>query len=113
MPGHSALALMPYAARSRAAHWEKLMTAALAALYGGSVGDPIWPATDDRKQNEPRRWPRSCGTKACAACTHDIRLARSTASQSDGSIDQNGRPSLPDPTPTATTTWWHPPSSLT
>ena len=55
MPGHSALARMPCGARSRAAHWVKLITAALAALYGGSVGDPIWPATEDRKQKEPRR----------------------------------------------------------
>src|ERR1044071_8870328 len=46
IPGERALTRTPWGARSLAAHCTKLISPALAALYGGSVCEPIWPATD-------------------------------------------------------------------
>ena len=121
MPGQSVLTRTPNGARSLAAHWAKLMTAALAALYGGSVCEPIWPATDERKSidrddpaasldsypgpKSPR--PRVAGANAWATFTAPSRLTLITRSQSAGSSFQNGKPNLPDPAPTAKTTWSH------
>ncbi len=49
------------------------------------------------------------GANACATFTAPIKLIFSTGSQSAGSSFQNGKPNLPEPTPTAKTTWSHRP----
>src|SRR6516165_9530142 len=99
MPGHSALTRTPYGARSLAAHCAKLITAAFAALYGGSVCEPIWPATDERNKIErevlalspvsKRAASAMNGANACAKFTAPIRLTFSTGSQSEGFSFQN------------------------
>jgi general stress protein 26 len=50
------------------------MTAASAALQGGSVCDPIWPATKDKNNIVPLRASVRVGTNACAAWTTPRRL---------------------------------------
>ena len=96
-------------ARSLAAHWAKLITAAFAALYGGSVCDPICPATDESRSIERPEAVASppsaiAGANACATLTAPSRLTRITRSQSAGSSFQNGKPNFPEPAPTAKTT---------
>src|ERR1700685_3989846 len=49
MPGHTEFTRTPGGARSLPRHCAKLMVAAFAALYGGSVCEPIWPATEAMK----------------------------------------------------------------
>jgi hypothetical protein len=45
MPGQTVLTRTPFGERSFAKHCVKLMLASLEALDGGSVGEPICPAT--------------------------------------------------------------------
>ena len=66
MPGQSVLTRTPNGARSLAAHWAKLMIAAFDALYGGSVCEPICPATDARNSIVPDFASTSTGAKAWA-----------------------------------------------
>src|SRR5262245_40823806 len=101
IPGQRVLTRTPNGARSFAAHWAKLISAALLALYGGSVCEPIWPATRDRKSMDPDRASISAGAKACATFTAPTTLTFSTRGQSSGVRFQNGKPNFPEPTPTA------------
>src|SRR3982751_6636646 len=104
MPGHRALTRTPYGARSFAAHCAKLITAALLALYGGSVCEPICPATLARNSIVPDRAAISAGANACAVFAAPTTLTLSTRGQSSGVRFQNGNPNLPDPIATAKTT---------
>src|SRR4051812_42314109 len=101
MPGQIVFTRTPYAARSFAAHWAKLISAALAALYGGSVCEPIWPATEEMNVIVPPRCSASLGAKAWATFTAPSKLTASTRLQSVGARFQKGKPYLPEPTPAA------------
>jgi hypothetical protein len=80
------------------------MRPAFAALYGGSVCEPICPATDERKSIVPFFRSASLGANACATAAAPTRLTRKTRSQSATSSFQKGKPNLPEPTPTANAT---------
>ena len=110
MPGQSELTRTPNGARSFAAHCAKLISPAFEALYGGSVCEPIWPATEAMNRIVPVLASAIAGAKAWATFTAPIRLTRSTRSQSAGSRFQNGNPNFPEPTPAAWTTWSHRPN---
>jgi hypothetical protein len=79
------------------------MWAAFDALYGGSVCEPIWPATDARNTSVPR--PRSAipGATAWATFTIPRTFTRSTRGQSAGVRFVKGNPNLPEPTAAAWT----------
>src|SRR4051812_26618106 len=111
IPGQTVFTRTPRGARSLARHWAKLMLAALDALYGGSVCDPICPATDATNTIVPD--PRSAmpGATAWATWTMPMTLTRSTPGQSAGRRLVNGKPNLPDPTAAAWTKWLTGPSS--
>ena len=103
VPGEITFTRTPQGARSRAAHWAKLISPAFDALYGGSVCEPIWPATDEMKSIVPRLAATIAGANAWAAFTAPTRFTRSTGSQSAGVRFQNGKPNLPLPMPAAYT----------
>src|SRR5687767_14431039 len=105
MPGQIVFTRTLWGARSFAAHCAKLMTPALAALYGGSVCEPICPATDARNSSVASPEAINDGANACATWTEPKRFTASTRGQSSGSTFQKGKPNLPDPTPAAHTTW--------
>src|SRR5208337_3180685 len=75
------------------------------ATGGGSVCEPIWPATEEMNSSVPAPACTSMGANAWATCTAPMRLTRSTGSQSAGLRFQKGNPNLSEPTPTAKTTW--------
>src|SRR4051812_7437985 len=104
MPGQTVFTRTPCGARSFAMHWAKLMLAALLALYGGSVGEPICPAPDDRNTNVPRFASTIRGARAWATFTMPRTLTFSTRGQSAGVKLVNGKPNLPDPTAAQCTT---------
>src|SRR5437870_5131459 len=104
MPGQRVLTRTPCGARSFAAHCAKLISAALLALYGGSVCEPICPATLARNSIVPDLASISEGANAEATFTAPTTLTFSTRGQSSGVRFQNGKPNFPEPTPTAKTT---------
>src|SRR5262249_53643513 len=103
MPGQRVLTRTPYGARSLAAHWAKLMTAAFDALYGGSVSEPIGPPTDARNTIGPDRAWTSAGAKAWATWAAPTTLTSRIRCQSAGCRFQNGNPYFPEPIATAKT----------
>ena len=97
MPGFTIFTRMLCGAKSFARHCAKLILAALLALYGGSVWDPIWPATDARKIMVPARRSIIPGAMACATLTIPMTFTSSTLGQSPGLRLVKGNPNLPDP----------------
>ena len=69
MPGQTVLTRTPCGARSLARHWAKLMFAAFDAEYGGSVGEPICPATEAMNTIVPRLRSTMPGATAWATLT--------------------------------------------
>ena len=103
MPGHTVFTRTPWRARSFAMHCAKLMFAALLALYGGSVCDPICPATEAIKTMVPCFRATIPPASACATCTMPMMFTSSTRGQSAGVRLVNGNPNLPDPVAAACT----------
>src|SRR6185436_11996249 len=103
MPGLTVLTRTLRGARSFARHCAKLMLAALLALYGGSVCEPICPATEATNTIVPVCRRAIPGATACATCTIPITLTSSTRGQSPGRTFVNGNPNFPDVTAAAWT----------
>src|ERR1043166_4821039 len=103
MPGQSAFTLTLYGPRSFAAHCMKLISAAFDALYGGSVCEPICPATDAISSIDPARASRNWDVTDWTTFTAHCTLMFITRGASSGVRFQNGNPNLPEPMPTAKT----------
>jgi hypothetical protein len=78
-------------------HWAKLIIAALLALYGGSVWDPICPATDPTKTQVPAPDRTSAGLSAVAMRTIPTMLTSKVRFQSSGESFVKGKPNLLEP----------------